>query len=111
VAAVTLNPEQDAVVQATLLKYKKGTWEEGLVDTTMQTYYKHHKANGRENPAIVKLSDPTQVRLMDALTEAAEIPYKQGQTEIMIPDKLCNFLKYRFSPEYQAQLEPEQRIR
>jgi hypothetical protein len=85
--------------------------EEGLVGSTLRMYYNHRKSNGRENPDVVKLKDPTQVRLMDALTEAADIPYKKGQTEIVIPDKLCNFLKYQLSSEYQAQLEPEQRIR
>jgi hypothetical protein len=41
----------------------------------------------------LKLSD-TQIRVIDALTEACDIPHKRGQAEITIPEKLRDFNKW-----------------
>src|SRR4051812_49386542 len=49
----------------------------------------------------INLTHPTQVQIIDALTEAIGIPHEKGQTEIPIPEKLKDFISYQFSQEYQ----------
>jgi hypothetical protein len=49
-----------------------------------------------------------QVRVLDALVEAANVPHQRGQTEIEIPEKLRNYNRYLMSPEYQAKLAETQ---
>jgi hypothetical protein len=62
----------------------------------LQAYY-----SATHEPTI-KLSDPRQVRMLDALTEAAGVPHQRGQTEVQIPEKLRNYTKYQMSAEYQT---------
>jgi hypothetical protein len=39
------------------------------------------------HPELIRL-DPLQVRILDALAEAADVPHQRGQAEIEIPDHL-----------------------
>jgi hypothetical protein len=55
---------------------------------------------GPEPLQAVKLTDPVQVRALDAFAEATGIPHKRGQTEIPIPDKLKDYSSYVLSQEY-----------
>ena len=48
-------------------------------------YYRHAKARNEPRPEIITL-DPLQVKILDALAEAANIPHQRGQTEIEIPE-------------------------
>lgn len=50
--------------------------------------------------AIIKLGNPLQVRLLDALTEAVGIPHQKGLTEIKIPEKLGHYGDWIMSKEY-----------
>ena len=77
-------------------RYEIGSREEGLAGSVMQAYY------GATHEPTIKLYDPRQVRLLDALTEAAGIPHPRGQAEIEIPEKLRNYNKYVMSNEYQG---------
>jgi hypothetical protein len=43
----------------------------------------------RTGQPVITLSEP-QMRLLDALAEAADIPHRKGQTEITIPESLRN---------------------
>lgn len=53
----------------------------------------------RESPTI-QLNE-TQVRMIDALAEVANITHPRGQREIPIPDKFADIDRLRSSPEYQ----------
>ena len=77
-------------------RYEIGSKEEGLAGSVLQAY-----SSATDEPTI-KLSDPKQVRLIDALTEAAGIPHQRGQAEVKIPEKLRNYNKYVMSKEYQT---------
>jgi hypothetical protein len=83
-------------------RYEPGSREEGLAGSVIQAYY-----SATREPNI-KLTNPMQVRVLDALTEAAGVPHQQGQTEIEIPEKLRNYNQYLMSPEYQARLTEAQ---
>jgi hypothetical protein len=76
-------------------KYEPGSREEGLAGSLLQSYY------GETKEPTIKLTNPKQVVLLDAMAEAAGIPHQRGQTEITIPEKLKNYNQYMMSPEYQ----------
>jgi hypothetical protein len=76
-------------------RYEIGSKEEGLAGSVLQAYY------AATHEPTIKLSDPRQVRLLDALTEAAGIPHQRGQAEVEIPEKLRNYTNYQMSEEYQ----------
>lgn len=76
-------------------KYETGSKEEGLAGSLLQSYY------GATREPTIKLADPKQVQLCDAMAEAAGIPHQRGQTEITIPEKLRNYNQYMMSQEYQ----------
>ena len=76
-------------------KYETGSKEEGLAGSMLQAYYSATREPG------IKLTNPKQVQLLDAMAEAAGIPHQRGQTEIAIPEKLHNYNHYLMSPEYQ----------
>ena len=54
-------------------------------------------AMGESRPELIKL-DPQQVKILDALAEAVDIPHQRGQAEIEIPENLRYYRRYRFSP-------------
>ena len=76
-------------------RYEIGSKEEGLAGSVLQAYY------AATHEPTIKLSDPRQVRLLDALTEAAGIPHQRGQAEVEIPEKLRSYTKYQMSEEFQ----------
>jgi hypothetical protein len=82
--------------------YEPGTREEGLAGSVLQAYY-----SSTREPTI-KLTNPMQVKVLDALTEAAGVPHQRGKTEVEIPEKLRNYNQYLMSPEYQARLTEAQ---
>jgi hypothetical protein len=47
--------------------------------------YLNAKHNKEPRPELIKL-DPQQVKILDALADAAGIPHQRGQTEITIPE-------------------------
>ena len=83
-------------------RYEPGSREEGLAGSVLQAYY-----SATREPTI-KLTHPMQVRVLDALAEAANVPHQRGQTEVAIPEKLRNYNRYLMSPEYQAKLTEAQ---
>jgi hypothetical protein len=48
----------------------------------------------------IKLTHPTQVQIIDALTEAVGIPHEKGKSEIPIPEKLRDYIGWSMSKEY-----------
>ena len=76
-------------------KYETGSKEEGLAGSILQSYY----SAGKE--PTIRLTNPKQVQLLDAMAEAAGVPHQRGQTEITIPEKLRNYNQYLISPEYE----------
>ena len=86
-------------------KYEPGSKEEGLAGSLLQAYY------GETREPSIKLTNPKQVQMFDALTEAAGIPHQRGQTEITIPEKLRNYNQYLMSPEYQERWDRAQERR
>ena len=83
-------------------RYEPGSREEGLAGSVLQAY---HSATGEPT---IKLTHPMEVRVLDALTEAAGVPHQRGQTEVEIPEKVRNYNRYLMSPEYQAKLAEAQ---
>ena len=72
-----------------------GSKEEGLAGSILQAYH----SETRE--PVIKLTNPKQVQLLDAMAEAAGIRHERGQTEITIPEKLRNYNQYLMSYEYE----------
>jgi hypothetical protein len=60
-------------------------------------HYQRSLAMGESRPDIINL-DPQQVKILDALAEAADVPHQRGQAEIEIPENLRYYRRYRFSP-------------
>jgi hypothetical protein len=83
-------------------QYEPGSREEGGAGAVLQAYY------GATREPHIKLTHPMQVRVLDALTEAAGVPHQREQTEIEIPEKVRNYNRYLMSPEYQAKLAEAQ---
>jgi hypothetical protein len=83
-------------------RYEPGSREEGLAGSVLQAYY------GATREPTIKLTHPTEVRVLDALTEAAGVPHQRGKTEVEIPEKVRNYNQYLMSPEYQAKLAEAQ---
>jgi hypothetical protein len=75
-------------------RYKTGSHTEQLAGSTLWGYYQ-----ATQEPTI-KLFDPVQVRMMDAMTEAVGIPHEKGQAEFEIPEKLRHWNKWVSSKEY-----------
>jgi hypothetical protein len=69
-------------------QYEPGSREEGVAGSVLQAYY------GATREPHIKLTHPMQVRVLDALTEAADVPHQRGQTDIAIPEKLRNYNQY-----------------
>ena len=74
--------------------YDTGTAAAGLAGSTLSMYY-----NATHNP-LITLTDQAQIRLLDAMAEAARIPHEKGRAEIEIPEKLRHYNKWLMSPEY-----------
>jgi hypothetical protein len=94
--------EQRVVVFGTLLnawnalayeRYVPGSAIESTVGNSLEV-----ASLGGET--TIKLTDPVQVRIIDALTEIAGIPHQRGQSDIEIPDKLRHYHTYALSQEY-----------
>ena len=66
-------------------RYEPGSREKGLAGSALQAYY------AATHEPTIKLSHPMQVRVLDALSEAADVPHQRGQSEIEIPEKLRNY--------------------
>jgi hypothetical protein len=60
--------------------------------------YQRAKAMGEPRPELITL-DPRQAQILDALAEAADIPYQRGQSEIEIPEKLRYYHIHNFGPD------------
>jgi hypothetical protein len=80
-------------------RYEPGSEDEHMAGSTLCSYT--GSING--GPTI-KLTNPLQVKILDAITEVAGIPHKKGQSEIPIPDKLQHYHEWIFSQEYQELL-------
>jgi hypothetical protein len=97
--AFTLRSAWDALAYD---RYEAGSREEGLAGSLLQAYY------GATHEPTIKLTDPGQVRALDAMTEAVGIPHQRGKTDIEIPEKLRNYNKYLLSDEYRQRVEQAQ---
>jgi hypothetical protein len=62
--------------------------------------YQRALAMGNSHPELITL-DPQQVKILDALAEAADVPHQRGQAEIAIPEDLrdSHIYRWRFSPD------------
>jgi hypothetical protein len=69
-------------------------------------YYHEERRHGR-TPTI-KLADPLQVKILDALTEAIGLSHQKGQADIEIPQKLWNYGEYIQSEEHLQRWEQAQ---
>lgn len=76
-------------------RYKPGSLWEHFAGAGLEALFVE------EHVSAIKLSH-SQIRIIDALTEATGIKHKRGQAEIPIPEKLKNYSEYQLSPEYQA---------
>jgi hypothetical protein len=80
-------------------RYEVGSREEGLAGSLLQSYH------GETGEGTVKLSDPKQVKMFDAMAEAAGISRPRGQTEIAIPEHARRYNQYLMSTEYQQKFD------
>jgi len=77
-----------------VIAYEHYQWQPGelageQISARWDLSVRHFAAKRQQepHPEIIRL-DPKQVRILDALAEAADIPHQRGQTEITIPDHL-----------------------
>jgi hypothetical protein len=80
----TLNKEKKRFFQPILaawgiLTYDRAKFFKDLIPSSLSREY--------PGETTIKL-DPFQTRIIDALTEAFDIPHERGQAEIEIPEKL-----------------------
>jgi hypothetical protein len=75
----------------------------GSAGYSLYSYFHEERRHGRD--PTIKLSDPLQVKILDALTEAVDIPHQKGQAAIEIPEKLRDYPTYVMSEEYQQRWE------
>lgn len=54
---------------------------------------------------VVRLTDPFEVKVIDALVEASGIPHEKGSAEIPIPKKLFPQTKWVLSDEYRRRVQ------
>jgi hypothetical protein len=76
--------------------YGKGSVSSGDLDRhfaslDLCTQYQRAKARNAPQPEILTLTDPLQVRIIDAAAEAVDIPHQRGQTSFEIPQKLWDY--------------------
>ena len=83
-------------------RYEVGSHEEGLAGSLLQAY---HGATGEES---VKLTNPNEIKLFDAMAEAAGITRERGQADIPIPQNARYYNKYLMSDEYQQKFDQAQ---
>src|SRR5687768_15711918 len=72
-------------------RYEIGSREEGLAGSLLQSY---HGATGEES---IRLTDPKEIKLFDAMAEAAGISRERGQADIPIPQNARHYNKYLMS--------------
>jgi hypothetical protein len=53
--------------------------------------YEGRKRRREPHPEIIELTDPLQVRILDALAEAVGMPRRRGQTELEIPEHIRGY--------------------
>jgi hypothetical protein len=76
-------------------RYEPGSIEEHHSGVLLSRFYQYYRE------PVIRLSDPLQVEVLDALIEACEIPHQPGQAEIQIPPKLRDYDNWIASREYQ----------
>jgi hypothetical protein len=87
-------------------RYEIGTFLEVSIGGRLASYYDDARRRGLEHPELISLN-PTQVQIIDAMTEAVGIPHQRGQSEIPIPENVRGsktYFAWRRSPEYTASL-------
>jgi hypothetical protein len=76
--------------------YGKGSVSSGDLDRhhaglDLCTQYQRGKARNAPHPEIMTLTDPLQVRIIDAAAEAVDIPHPRGQISFEIPQTLWDY--------------------
>jgi hypothetical protein len=66
------------------------SYETHLAGCDLSSRYERAVARGEPRPETITL-DPLQVKILDALAEAADVPHQRGQTEIEIPAHLREY--------------------
>jgi hypothetical protein len=80
-------------------RYEVGSREESLAGSHLQAY---HGATGEES---IRLTDPREIKMFDAMAEAAGISRERGQADIPIPENARRYNRYLMSDEYQRRLD------
>jgi hypothetical protein len=101
--AAFFRPIQDAWYA---IAYEHFRWEETgepaieqqFAEDDLSVRYQSAQVLREPRPEIIKL-DPQQVKILDALAEAADIPHQRGQSELEIPEKLRYYRRYRVGPD------------
>jgi hypothetical protein len=76
--------------------YGKGSLNSGDLDRhyaglSLCTQYQRAKARNSPHPEIIRLSEPTQIKILDAAAAAVGIPHQQGQSAFKIPQNLWDY--------------------
>jgi hypothetical protein len=100
-------PLRNAWDVLTYERYQPESDYERLASNSVFGHYQSRLSEKAPNPEVIRLTNPVQVRMIDALTEAADIPHEPGQTEVVIPEKLRHFTKWSMSDEYHNKVKAE----
>jgi hypothetical protein len=100
-------PLRNAWDVLTYERYPVGSDYERLAGNSVFGHYQSRLSEKAPNPEVIRLTNPVQVRMINALTEAADIPHEPGQTEVVIPEKLRHFTKWSMSDEYLNKVKAE----
>jgi hypothetical protein len=68
-----------------------GDLDRHIAGIVLCAQYQRAKALNKPHPEIITLTDPLQVRMIDAAAEATGIPHQRGQTSFEIPQKLWDY--------------------
>jgi hypothetical protein len=70
---------------------RKDRWDKHETAWHLCGWHEASRRRAEPRPDIIKLAEPLQVRILDALAEAVGIPHRRGQTDIEIPEHIRTY--------------------
>jgi hypothetical protein len=75
-----------------IIAYKRyDATQQHLAASGLSFIYQRAEAIKRPNPGTIRLSHSLQVRILDALADACELPHQKGKSEFLIPEELRDY--------------------
>jgi hypothetical protein len=93
-------------------QWQPGHLSEYQINARWDLSIEHWNAKDRQdpNPELIRL-DPMQVKILDALAEAADIPHQRGQSEVAIPEHLRDYAEESIKQDEERRRAEDERRR